>query len=55
MVSSLIKAGVPELDATIVHDSLQSGGVLVTVKDEVGVDVKGALQKGSPVNVTTMA
>jgi hypothetical protein len=55
MVSSLIKAGVPEHDATIVHDNLQSGGVLVTVKEKLGVDVKSALQKGGPVNVTTMA
>lgn len=54
MVSSLIKAGVPEADATIVHDTLQGGGVLVTVQDTAGVDVRGALQTGGPLNITTM-
>lgn len=54
MVSSLMKAGVPELDATVVHDTLQSGGVLLTVQEQAGFDVRSALQSGNPANITTM-
>lgn len=54
MVSSLIKAGVSEKDATEIHNTLQSGGVAITVQERGGLDLRAALQRGNPVNVTTM-
>ncbi len=54
MVTSLVKAGVSEKDATEIHNAIQSGGVAITVHDLAGVDTRAALQAGNPVNVATM-
>jgi len=55
MVGSLMKSGVPEAVANQVHSTLQTGGVVVTVKEHPGVDIQAALQTGSPLTVTSMA
>jgi hypothetical protein len=54
MVASLMKAGISEKDATAIHNTLQSGGVAITVQEHDGVDVRGALQSGNPVNITSI-
>lgn len=55
LVASLVKAGIPEADATVVHEAIQKGGVLVSVKDQLGFDVRSALEEGNPVKITTVA
>ncbi len=54
LVASLVKVGVPEVEANAVNDTIQSGGVVVSVKEQMGLDVRSALQAGNPIKITTV-
>jgi len=55
LVGSFVKLGVNEAEAKKLGDDVEGGGVLLSVKDSGGLDVLGALQKGSPTRVSSVA
>lgn len=55
LVTSLVQVGIPEADAAIVHETIQKGGVLVSVKEQTGLNVRSALEEGNPIKITSVA
>jgi hypothetical protein len=54
LVGSMVKMGVPEVDANAFGTDLKSGGVLLSVKEQDGVDVMAALNAGQPTRMSTV-
>jgi hypothetical protein len=50
----MVKMGVPEVDANAFGTDLKSGGVLLSVKEQDGVDVMSALNAGQPTRMSTV-
>lgn len=52
MIGSLTSAGVSETDAAGLDKDLRAGAVVLSAKEQVGVDVNAAMNAGSPTRMT---